>query len=318
MKPIFKVATLIFLAVYSCAANAAAAENCPPAPVMPSAEQAQTAMHNAHDHGFLWRISKSGHHSYLFGTMHVAKMEWMFPGPAVMQALKASDTMALELDMADPDIMRRMSQALARQQGAALPEPLVQRLRQHMKSACIAQEAVNTMIPEMQVMLLVIAMARRDGVDPLFAIDAFLAGLGHGVKMTVVSLETPEAQLDILQMPTPQDTIMMVERSLDDLENGQARSLTNRLIKVWEDGDYNALEHYKDWCNCLNTEIERKQMVRLLDERNPAMAERIDALHSIGQSVFAAVGSLHMVGEIGLPALLAKRGYRVERIDFKP
>jgi len=30
--------------------------------------------------------------------------------------------------------------------------------------------------------------------------------------------------------------------------------------------------------------------------------------------VFAAVGSLHMIGPKGLPALLAERGYRIERI----
>ncbi|MEQ1601413.1 MAG: TraB/GumN family protein [Methylophilaceae bacterium] len=318
MKNILKTAILILLAIFAGAAIAADAVDCPPAPVMPTVAQAQAAMKAARDHGFLWSISKDGRTSYLFGTIHVAKMEWMFPGPQIMQALRTSDAMALELDMADADIMQRMSKAMAQQQGTVLPAPLAQRMQQQMQRACISQDAVKKMIPEMQVILLVIAMARRDGVDPTFAIDAFLANLGHGSKMTVVSLETPESQLDLLKMPTPQATLIMVERSLDDLENGQARALTNKIVKVWEDADYNTLEHYKDWCNCLNTEIERKQMARLLDERNPAMAERIDTLHSAGQSVFAAVGSLHMVGDAGLPALLKKRGYLVERIDLKP
>ena len=56
----------------------------------------------------------------------------------------------------------------------------------------------------------------------------------------------------------------------------------------------------------------------MLDDRNPAMAARIDALHSGGQTVFAAVGSLHLFGPQALPALMAQRGYRVERIAFKP
>ena len=56
---------------------------------------------------------------------------------------------------------------------------------------------------------------------------------------------------------------------------------------------------------------------RLLDARNPGLAERIDALHTSGQRVFAAVGSLHMIGRTGLPALLARRGYTVERIVFE-
>jgi len=32
--------------------------------------------------------------------------------------------------------------------------------------------------------------------------------------------------------------------------------------------------------------------------------------------VFAAVGSLHMIGPKGLPALLRQRGYRVEQGEF--
>ena len=57
-------------------------------------------------------------------------------------------------------------------------------------------------------------------------------------------------------------------------------------------------------------------MKRLLDDRNPALAERIDALHAGGAPVFAAVGSLHMTGPLGLPALLAQRGFTVERVEY--
>jgi uncharacterized protein YbaP (TraB family) len=53
-----------------------------------------------------------------------------------------------------------------------------------------------------------------------------------------------------------------------------------------------------------------------LDDRNPVMADRLDRLHSSGKRVFAAVGSLHMIGSIGLPEQMQmqRRGYRVERV----
>ena len=72
---------------------------------------------------------------------------------------------------------------------------------------------------------------------------------------------------------------------------------------------------YESWCDCLKTDADRRAMRRLLDDRNPALAESIDALHGGGKQVFAAVGSLHMIGPKGLPALLAQRGYQVERIE---
>jgi uncharacterized protein YbaP (TraB family) len=31
----------------------------------------------AQDRGFLWRISKGGHTSHLYGTVHIAKQGWM-------------------------------------------------------------------------------------------------------------------------------------------------------------------------------------------------------------------------------------------------
>jgi uncharacterized protein YbaP (TraB family) len=77
------------------------------------------------------------------------------------------------------------------------------------------------------------------------------------------------------------------------------------------------MSHFNEWCECLDTEIEREMMKRLLDDRNPNLAEHIDAIHKSGKTVFAAVGSLHMFGSIGLPALMQKRGYRVERVDLK-
>jgi uncharacterized protein YbaP (TraB family) len=76
------------------------------------------------------------------------------------------------------------------------------------------------------------------------------------------------------------------------------------------------MSNFFEWCDCLNTKIEREMMRRVLDERNPGLAEHIDALHASGKQVFAAVGSLHMFGPVGLPILMEKRGYRVVRVDL--
>ena len=51
--------------------------------------------------------------------------------------------------------------------------------------------------------------------------------------------------------------------------------------------------------------------------RRGQWADAIDRLHASGQRVFAAVGALHMPGPTGLPALLARRGYQVERVAFE-
>jgi uncharacterized protein YbaP (TraB family) len=94
------------------------------------------------------------------------------------------------------------------------------------------------------------------------------------------------------------------------------RGVWRRLAQAWADGDLGALEDYPNWCRCADTESQRALLRRLNDERNAAMAERIDALHGQGRRVFAAVGALHMTGPQALPLLLAQRGFEVQRVGL--
>lgn len=305
---------LVFSANVLCAAEERA---CPPAPAPPTQEMMQAAMHDARDHGFLWRITRDGHTSYLYGTIHVAALDWMFPGPRVLQALRSSDTLGLELDMLDPDIRERMARGIRSMHSPVLPKSLVQRLQRQAAAACIPYGEIAGLPVEFQITTLTLMEGRREGLEAAYAIDAVLAGMGHGAKKNVVSLETPEAQLRTLQMQDPRDAVAFVEDGLEEIESGRTRTGFRRIARVWADADYDELARYDEWCDCLNTEIERKEMRRLLDERNPILAERIDSLHASGKRVFAAVGSLHMFGSTGLPALLEKRGYRVERMELR-
>lgn len=56
-------------------AGAAATAACPPPTVPPTAEQAATWAAKATDRGLLWRISKGGHSSYLFGSLHIGRAD---------------------------------------------------------------------------------------------------------------------------------------------------------------------------------------------------------------------------------------------------
>ncbi|ADE11478.1 TraB/GumN family protein [Sideroxydans lithotrophicus] len=309
----------VFLALAAFANLAAAGKDaCPPVAVQPTPEMVQAAMHNARDHGFLWRISKDGHTSFLYGTIHVAKFDWMFPGPSVMQALRASDTVALELDMMDADIQRRIREGMSALHSSALPEPLVKRLQRQAELVCVPYDTLTTLTPEFQITTLTLMAGRWEGLFSSYAIDGVLAGIGHGARKLVVSLETPEAQLQVLQMQSPQETVAFVEDGLKELEAGGTQKTFSHIARVWAGSDYADLSRYDEWCDCLNTSSEREEMKRLLDERNPNLAAGIDTLHMSGKRVFAAVGSLHMFGPLGLPALMEKRGYRVERVELRP
>jgi hypothetical protein len=293
----------------------AAPTTCPPTATAPSAAQVQAGMKAARDRGFLWRLRKDGRESWLYGTVHVARLEWTFPGPAVSAALQASDTIALELDLLDPDIQRRLAQAMAAP-GAPIPAALRQRLQRQAEAECLPAQALERLGPELQVATLESLVGRREGLDPSYGIDAVLAGWARGAGKPVVSLETPERQLAALTMPTPAETVEFVDSTLTEIETGRATPALRRVAQVWADGDLERLTRYEAWCDCVKTLTDRAALTRLLDGRNPALADAVVALHGRGQRVFAAVGSLHMIGATGLPALLARRGFEVETIAF--
>lgn len=297
-------------------ARAQSAASCPPSVEALTADQVQSGMRDAHDRGFLWRITRDGRSSWLYGTVHAAKRDWIFPGPQVLSAITASDTVALELDMLDPEVSRRIAEGAAAQPKVALPEAMRQRLLRQAEAECVPARALETLSPELQVTTLSTLVGRRDGIDPAYGIDIFLAGFGRGAGKAVVSLETPEQQLEALQMPSAEATLDFVETSLKDLESGRARPHVLRIVQVWADADLDALSHYESWCECLDTVADRAMQARLVDARNPPMADAIAALHGRGKSVFAAVGSLHMVGPMALPGLLAQRGFQVDRVRF--
>lgn len=301
-------------------ASAAAQEgtNCPPAATLPTPAQARAAQAAARDHGFLWRISKDGRSSWLYGTLHVARLAWAFPGPRLVQALREADTIALELDMLDADIQRRLLTPPPEVPQLTMPPALATRLQRQVEAACLPTHSLDALPPALQAASLSVMVGRWDGLDPQYGIDPVLAGFARRAGKRVVSLETPEQQMLALIGRSADEHLLFVEQTLHELETGRARPALLRVAEVWAGGDLATLEHYEQWCDCVNSESERALMHRLLDDRNDGLAEGIARLHEGGASVFAAVGSLHMIGPRGLPALLAARGYVVERVALEP
>lgn len=294
----------------------ATASACPPAAQAPTPEQARNGTKAARDHGFLWRMSKDGRISWLYGTLHLARLEWAFPGPQLTQALRSADTIALELDVLDSEVQRRLVAAPADTPRVVLPEGLARRLQQQIELACLPAPALLTLPPALQAATLTAMAARWDGLDPSYGIDAMLAGFARSAGKRVVSLETPELQARALMGRSVAEHLQFVEQTLQELEQGRARPAMVHIADIWARSDLAEMERYEQWCDCTNSEAERSLMRRLLDERNLGMADGIARLHEGGASVLAGVGSLHMIGPRGLPALMAARGYVVERADF--
>jgi uncharacterized protein YbaP (TraB family) len=282
---------------------------------VPTAEQVAAGARSARDRGFLWRITKDGRTSYLYGTIHVGKLEWVFPGKTVSTALMDTDTLALELDLTDPQVLQAAS-AAERVKTVPLSPALRERLDRQYSVACVPGSALASLHPVMQAMTLTVMAARWEGLDPAYGQELSLAGLARSTRHQVVSLETVQSQLQTLVPDDEQAALALVDQTLAQLEQNRVRPALARMGAAWENGNLATLESYEQWCDCITNDSDRAYMRQLNDGRNPHLAERIDALHREGRKVFAAVGALHMTGPQALPRLMAERGYAVERVTF--
>jgi uncharacterized protein len=285
-------------------------ERCPPAlPQSTAAERAEPPR----DRGLLWRISRDGHSSWLYGTLHVGKPHWHKLGPVLQAALRDSDVLALEIDPADPALASAM---------AALPSPrglaasLRHRLDRAYRRACMAPEAMAELHPLLQATTLTVMEARWFGMDARYGAELVLAQAARGQGRAVVALETPAVQLAALVPANEAEALALLDDHLLQLEDRRARRVLQRLASAWERGDADTLADPARWCECTLNAHDRAQMARLTDQRNAAMAAGIVAQHRAGRRVLAAVGALHMTGPQALPALLARQGFRVERVPL--
>lgn len=302
-------AGLLAACALATAAQAAEAPKCPP-PL-----QVLTTTAPPRDRGLLWRVTKDGRSSYLFGTLHVGKPAWRRFGPQTTAALRASDLLALEIDPSDPELLKAMAELRPPHE---LPPALHERLMRAYERACVAADSMAAQHQVLQVTSLTVLEARWFGMDPGHGLENSLSAQARSMGRRVISLETAAQQTAALIPDDEAEARSILEQGLQQLEDQSARRVLQRLAIAWESGDIAALEDYEKWCECITSEADRAFLRQVNDERNPALADGIEAQHRRGLRVFAAVGALHMTGAKSLPALLAQRGFRVERIGFAP
>jgi hypothetical protein len=284
---------------------------CPPAP-QPFTPEMFDPARPSRDRGPMWRIERDGRTSFLYGTLHVGRRDWLPPGPAVRTAFQQARVLALEIDPLDID-PRAMAAFVPRRGATPLGAALQARLDAAWAAECLPREA-RVGPPEMQAVTLVGMAGRREGYESLYGSEIVLALMARGAGRAVVALESVEEQMRALEAETAAEAERLVEETLEELKSGRALRVLRSTAQVWESADLEQLQRYEQWCECVETEAERRMMKRLLDDRNPRLAERIEQLHASRGPVLAAVGALHMIGPAGLPELLRRRGFRVERM----
>lgn len=259
----------------------------------------------------LWTIGdESGVRGWLFGTIHTLPDGTTWRTATLGRAFEASGTLVVEIaDLDDREMLEQAFAKLARTPG--LP-PLTARVspeNRPLLSRQLERAGMDpsdfTQIETWAAALMLSRMANaddaRNGVDLALIADA----RGKPVR----ELEGAERQLGLFDGLDERD-----QRDLLDAVVGTAARASEQrrtLASAWRAGDMETIAREAQRGLLDDPELHET----LLAGRNRDWAARIDEMLRAGERPFVAVGAAHLAGEVGLPALLERRGWKLARIQ---
>lgn len=258
-------------------------------------------------HPLLWRADKDGKTTYFLGTMHVGiDAEAQLP-TQVWSKLDAAPAFAMEANLEDPAIaaaMQPTSGSLRADLGEAYWKKLEDAMGPAMASAV---DHLPAMVPAA-------ALSMR-GLPPTPPMDKALAARASGEHKPIVYLEPAARQLavlgkwmDVKALRLMLDQLPVGERRLRQMVAAYRAGDEGTLLAISADEKADALQH-----GYTAAEYDR-EMADLLYDRNASWIAELERLHAAG-GAFVAVGALHLVGPGSVLDLLARRGFRVARVD---
>lgn len=294
-------------AVTASAPVAASSDGCPPLVHMNLEEIAAQARALTRagqpDRGVLWRLEKDGRTSYLFGTVHVARLEWDVPGRTLAQALGSSQRIAVEVDVTRQDRHVNVVKDALRPPGAE-DAALAREVSRRFQALCVDDSKIVAGT-RMKLMALQTLAALDAGLTPAFALDAVMIGYAKAAHKPLVELEELGEQFDALgSMFEADGSDRALLQAYDD---GKVREGLVRVAEAWAASDVDAIAATGD---AMQVSAEsRAAYDKVILARNVTLAKRMDVFFRGEGQGLAAVGALHVVGKGSVVDALRAMGY---------
>jgi uncharacterized protein YbaP (TraB family) len=255
----------------------------------------------------LWHVSgPDGAEGWLFGTVHALPEGATWTTPLLDVELAKADLLLVEIaQLGDTTGASEAFQGLAHSEG--LP-PLLARVdparRGEVSTLLAAAGRDEDEFADVETWAAAIMLSGAERVgDPALGVDRALLRRGPRAE----GLEDHRSQLAIFdELPQTEQVDLLVAVSRE-----AAAHEGERALEDWLRGDVSALER-RAFAGMMGDAELREA---LMDGRNRAWMDRITAAMTAGHCPFVAVGAAHMLGDGGLPALLAAGGYTVTRIQ---
>lgn len=259
------------------------------------------------ERGLFWKAeSKTAPTIYLFGSIHTDDNRVTDFAPSVLAALKSVDVFMMESDaLQDP----RMLETQATDLKASLsPQELAQLYALADFHVMHREVALRT-----KPWLLAVVFDSPRPLTP-YAQDNLLMRLAEDNGKEVLGIESAAEHFAVMDSLSPDEQLALLRLVLKRSQQAKVRDY-EQLIKAYLKGDANRLAalNAQTTGSMLPAPLWRKMRVKLLDERNAVMAQRVLA-KAQDKSLFVTVGASHLAGPTGLLAALKQAGYKLSPV----
>ena len=262
------------------------------------------------DKTFMWKVEKGDTTVYLLGSIHALR-EDAYPLPQPIEsAFDEVEVVMFEMDIEQmTQAAIKMMAAGTLEEGRTLEEVVGPetwfdfKVRVGMSS--LEPSFFNGMKPWMAALTLAALELTKNGYLATAGLDTYFSQRADETGKKRLALETADFQVSLFADLTPEQSLEFLRYTLTDLEAMIPEM--EQLYLDWRSGKVEPLEElllqgYEEFPHVFK---------RMAVDRNRAWMPKIVELLEGDRNAMVVVGSMHLVGEEGLVALLRQQGYTV-------
>jgi uncharacterized protein YbaP (TraB family) len=269
---------------------------------------------NKDQNSLLWEVSGNGlaKSTYLFGTFHLMCKDDINFSSQLKTAVQNANTIYLELDMDDPNMMMSGLMMMNMKNGKKLSD--LYTAAEYAKLQRFFKDSLKmpfTLFESMKPFLLVAMLyPKMMPCKTVSGVEEELMKLAKLNKKEIKGLETLQQQAAVFDSIPYKEQAKELLKSIDSMKANKKEFET--MLSVYKSQRLAAIE-------ALFSKNEfgmQEHEDILLYNRNKNWVKQLKTIMQ-AEPVFVAVGAAHLVGTKGLIALLKKEGYKVKPLINK-
>lgn len=263
----------------------------------------------------MWLAEGASNRVYILGSIHLLRRD-DHPLPTVMEAAyEDAEALIMEVDMDDLDAAAMQASTIRlgvihddRTLKDFLGNARYEEAAAAAREMDIPFEMLNKAEPWYAAITIEQLALTRIGFNPLYGIEMHMAMKATQDGKNIAGFETIDEQLEFLDGLSIEAQNDLLMQTLAESNNIEA--LMDDIIRAWRAGDIEYLE-----ANILDDMAKYPELFNVIVvDRNRRWVDAIEALLDDDDDYLIVVGALHLVGDVGVPALLSKRGVRIGQL----